>query len=93
MFERNLSADEVSYVIQHGQVVRDKGQRAGARSYFLSSKRVPVADKADHRVQQLVNTTVLVDEVNGVILTVYRNKNGLKDHSRKQKYNRRDPVA
>lgn len=76
------------YVVVHGKVSRARSQRAGARVYFLSKDSVPESDKAGHRIQQIVNTTVVVDETTDVILTVYRNENGLKDHSRKEKYNR-----
>jgi hypothetical protein len=86
MVQRHLSEEEVSYVIQHGSHARAISQRAGARAYFLTKHNIPQQDRSNHRIQQIVHTIVLVDEREEEILTVYRNKNGLKDHRRKQKY-------
>lgn len=59
---------------------------------FLGERDVPAKDRSNQRIAQLVNTAVLIGH-DGVILTVYRNKNALKEHRRKSKYNRHKSVA
>lgn len=83
--QRNLSYDEIQYVIQYGQQVNN----AGTCEFFLGRNDIPRSDRARQRIAQLEGTVVLVDMQTGVILTVYRNrKNGLKSHRKKTKYNR-----
>lgn len=83
--QRNVSESEVQYVLRHGASTH----RAGAQAYFLGRRNIPENDRRNQRVAQLVGTTVLVDVKTGAILTVYRNAQGLKDHRRKSKCNRR----
>ncbi len=83
--QRNLSYEEVQYVIRHGRQV----QNAGTCEFFLGRNDIPPGDRARQRIAQLEGTVVLMDIQTGLVLTVYRNrKNGLKNHRRKAKYNR-----
>ncbi len=83
--QRNLSDDDIAYVIRHGRV----SYRAGAKLYFLAANDVPRADRRNERVSQLIGTSILttMDNDRLVIITVYRNrKDGLKDHRKKRKF-------
>ncbi|HVO41015.1 MAG TPA: DUF4258 domain-containing protein [Aggregatilineales bacterium] len=85
MAQRNLSHQDIGYVIQYGRKIHN----AGALNYFLGFRDIPLADRADQRVAQLVGTLVLVDVKQGEILTVYRNNDGGKGQRKKAKYRRR----
>lgn len=72
MAQRNLSTEDVEYVIQFGFRVRS----GGALHYFLRHNDIPAGDRK--RAQRLEGTTVLMDRSGQNIITVYRNRRGLK---------------
>ncbi|MBI3957297.1 MAG: DUF4258 domain-containing protein [Chloroflexi bacterium] len=80
MAQRNLSAEDVEYVIQFGYLVRS----GGALHYFLRYDDIPKVDRK--RVQRLEGTTVLMDRSGQFIITVYRNRRGLKVLRQKVKW-------
>ena len=80
MAQRNLSTEDVEYVIQFGCRVRS----GGALHYFLRHDDIPTGDRK--RVQRLEGTTVLMDRSGQFIITVYRNRRGLKVLRQKVKW-------
>ena len=80
MAQRNLSAEDIEYVIQFGCPVRS----GGALHYFLRHEDIPQADRKS--VQRLEGTTVLMDRGEQYIITVYRNRRGLKEIRQKVKW-------
>jgi len=80
MAQRNLSTEDVAYVIQYGYRVRS----GGALHYFLRHDDIPKVDRK--RLQRLEGTTVLMDRSGQFIITVYRNRRGLKDIRQKAKW-------
>ena len=80
MAQRNLSAEDVEYVIQFGCPVRS----GGALHYFLRHDDIPKADRK--RAQRLEGTTILMDRSGQFIITVYRNRRGLKVLRQKVKW-------
>jgi len=80
MAQRNLSAEDVEYVIQFGCRVRS----GGALHYFLRYNDIPKSDRK--RVRRLEGTTVLMDRSGQYIITVYRNRRGLKGIRQKVKW-------
>lgn len=80
MAQRNLSAEDVEYVLRHGCRVRS----GGALHYFLRADDIPTADRK--KVERLEGTTVLMDRWGQYIITVYRNRRGLKGIRRKVKW-------
>lgn len=80
MAQRNLSAEDVEYVIQFGCPVRS----GGALHYFLRHADIPKADRK--RAQRLEGTTILMDRSGQFIITVYRNRRGLKVLRQKVKW-------
>lgn len=91
--QRNISRNDVLYVLQHGR----RYWNAGTLMYFLGRRDIPAHDRADQRVRQLVGLCVhtrLVETDTLLIVTLYHNeKTGLKDHRRKQKFDRRNYAA
>jgi len=80
MAQRNLSAEDVEYVLRFGCRVRS----GGALHCFLRHDDIPKADRK--RAQRLEGTTVLMDRSGQSIITVYRNRQGLKEIRRKVKW-------
>ncbi|HRJ42581.1 MAG: DUF4258 domain-containing protein [Caldilineaceae bacterium] len=79
MAQRNLSTEDVEYVLQFGYRVRS----GGALHFFLRFDDIPKADRK--RAQRLEGTTVLMDRSGQFIITVYRNRRGLKGIRQKVK--------
>jgi Domain of unknown function (DUF4258) len=80
MAQRNLSTEDVEYVLQYGCRVRS----GGALHYFLRSDDIPRRDRK--QAQRLEGTTVLMDRNGQIIITVYRNRRGLKEIRQKVKW-------
>jgi hypothetical protein len=80
--QRNLSEDEVNFVIQNGEMTR----RTGAIFFLLRRRDIPKQYARDQRIARLVGTTVLVDKEWSVVITVYRNDEARKKDRRKSKY-------
>jgi len=81
--QRNLSKDDLEYVLHHGT----KCHKAGACFYFLAGKDIPAEDRKDNEIARLEGTTLVLDPGQTTIVTVYRNREkGLKRIRRKQDY-------
>ena len=80
---RNLSAEDLEYVLQHGHRLRV----AGVRIYHLRRRDIPYTDQRISRVSQLEGTTILVSRDNTVI-TAYRNRECLHRELQKTKWRR-----
>jgi len=81
MAQRNLSEEEISYVLLHGQA----WHKAGAVITHLRRKDIPQADRGR---QELIGATVVIEPDNRqTVLTVYRNRRaGLGKIKRKPDY-------
>jgi hypothetical protein len=78
MSQRNVSREDVLFVLQHGMVEH----RAGAALYFMGKRRIP---SGIAHAERLEGIAVLCR--GNQVITVYRNrKRALKDHRRKPKY-------
>lgn len=78
---RNVAPDAVEYVLAHGRMVR----RTGVMFYFLGWRDIPTCDRCASWATRLEGVTVVVAPDGGVI-TVYRNRDGLRAIERKMKY-------
>jgi hypothetical protein len=85
---RNVEPDAVTYVLEHGRMIR----RTGVIFYFLGRKDVPPSDRCMSWATRLEGTTVL-QAANGAVITVYRNREGLRTIQRKMKYRLPDLAA
>lgn len=78
---RNVAPNAVEYVLAHGRMVR----RTGVRFYFLGRRDIPACDRCASWATRLEGVIVVVAPEGGVI-TVYRNRHGLRAIERKMKY-------
>ena len=88
---RNLSDQDVRFVFEHGRRMRC----AGALHVFLGRRDIP-ADKEIHsRFAHLEGTMLVMDDTQGevILITAYRNRQGLRRLRVKAKYDRCDGQA
>ncbi|MGE5335224.1 MAG: hypothetical protein ACM3N4_11030 [Nitrososphaerota archaeon] len=78
---RNVAPDAVDYVLAHGRML----QRTGVMFFFLGRRDIPSCDRCASWASRLEGTIVIVAE-NGEVVTVYRNRQGLRPIARKMKY-------
>jgi hypothetical protein len=84
--QRNLSDQDVQFVLEHGRHVRC----AGALHVFLGRKDIPKSKELRSRFARLEGTTLVMDDTREepVLITVYRNRRALKQIRLKAKYDR-----
>jgi hypothetical protein len=77
MAQRNISWDDIHFVLQYGQ----RFHKAGAIHIFLRSRDIPQEMRAKKRFSRLEGTTIVVSRDDlGSIITVHRNRrNGAKN--------------
>ena len=80
---RNLSVEDLEYVLQHGHRLRV----TGVRIYHLRRRDIPYTDQRISRVSQLEGTTILVSRDN-IVITAYRNRACLHRELQKTKWRR-----
>ncbi len=80
--QRRFSKNEIAYILRYARVIR----KTGVRFYFLGSKDVPPADMRLPGVQRLIGATLLVGEDGPTIVTMYKNREALKEIKRKTKF-------
>jgi hypothetical protein len=78
---RNIAPDAVEYVVAHGRKI----QRTGVTFFFLGRRDIPPDDRRASWASRLEGTIVLLTSDDDVI-TVYRNRRGLRAIQRKMKY-------
>jgi hypothetical protein len=73
--QRNISPDEVEYIMTYGQIFH----RAGAVIYFLRKRDIPEEDQVYASRVRLVGTALIFSQDNNSLITIWRNrKSGLK---------------
>jgi hypothetical protein len=70
MSQRNLSPQDVGYVIAYGE----KYRQAGALIYFLRKRDIPWWDQDQDRWTRLVGTAVILTKDGRRVITVWRNR-------------------
>ena len=84
--QRNLSRDEIEYVISNGK----EYHKAGAVIYFLRSRDIPENEKQIGKIARLEGTAVIMNREKTIVITAWRNvKHGLKVIRCKSEYSRR----
>ena len=78
---RNVAPDAVDYVLTYGRMIR----RTGATFYFLGRRDIPPCDRRASWASRLEGSIVIVAP-DGVVITIYRNRRGLRPIARKAKY-------
>ncbi len=87
MCQRNLSSDDVEFILKHAC----PQYRTGIRFYRLLKKDLPRDLEGNSPRRRLVGTTVLVCQCDCVI-TAYRNEQAHKRDRRKTPYDYRDCI-
>jgi hypothetical protein len=83
MAQRNLSDEEVAYVLLYGQT----WHKAGAVISYLRRKDLPHVAQTDQRWQQLIGAAVVMTADERIVLTAYRNRqSGLRNIKCKPDY-------
>lgn len=79
--QRNLSPEQVDYVLEHGVEV----QRTGVTFYVLRERDVPPTHRRNDRYAKLAGTVLLVAR-GGTLVTAYRHRNAPHHVGKKCKY-------
>ncbi len=84
--QRNLSEQDVQFVLAHGRRYRC----AGALHIFLGHRDLPTDKMTYQRFSHLEGTTLVLDDTyaEAVLITAYRNRNATKQIRSKRKYER-----
>jgi hypothetical protein len=77
MAQRNISFEDIVFVLEHGR----KLHKAGAVFFFL--RRCDIPGQRWQRCGRLEGTTVVLSRETATIITVYRNRQGLRRVKRK----------
>lgn len=82
--QRNLSYDEICFIVRHGRRIR----RTGVIYCQLQANCIPADLSPQHPFQRLVGATVVLNNAGTSVITVYRNGSAFKKDRRKSKYAR-----
>ncbi|MCB9452608.1 MAG: DUF4258 domain-containing protein [Anaerolineaceae bacterium] len=80
--QRNLSHDEIQFIIAYGRLER----RAGIEFYQLRQKDLPPDLPANDPRHRLVGSTVLLSKNMAQVVTAYRNGRAFRRDRQKSKY-------
>lgn len=81
--QRNLSDEDVAFILEHGRELRN----SGVLHVFLGRRDMP-DEQTFRRYQHLEGAVLVLDDAHDlpVLITVYRNRRGLKRIRRQTKY-------
>ena len=88
MAQRNVSPDDLEYVLEHGERINT----TGITIYILRKRDIPEDDRNKSKITRLEGTVVLTGfahEGGLEIITAYRNKSACKAVRSKAKYDHR----
>jgi len=81
--QRNLSVEDVWFVIDHGVPIN----RAGATFFFLGKGNIPSDLRSKNQYARLEGTVVVTNSDNHFVITVYRNRQtGFREIRSKETY-------
>lgn len=80
MAQRNLSLDDVRYVLEYAH----KLHKAGALIFYLRKKDIPPWDRSNARLSRLAGTAVVAARDGRVIVTTWRNLRSGLHHLKKK---------
>ena len=88
MAQRNISLDDLEYVLEHGERVH----KTGVTIYILRKRDIPQNDRKKSEITRLEGTVVLTgfsQDGNLEVITMYRNKSAFRTLRCKEKYDYR----
>jgi hypothetical protein len=84
MSQRRISPSDIEYVMRYGEKI----YRAGMAHFYLGRRHIPLNDRANDRINNLVGITILIESGTlSEVVTVYRNRRGTKKIRSKAKFN------
>lgn len=83
--QRNLSYDEILFIVEHGKRLHG----AGGIFCRMYRNRLPDDLPANHPYQRLVGSTVLLCPCGHYVITLYREDGAFRKDARKPKYDHR----
>jgi hypothetical protein len=86
--QRNVSDDDVEFVLRFGHRMR----RTGVIYYALREKDLPSDLPGSDPRRRLVGTTVMLCKCGTTVITVYRNQRAFKRDKRKTKYEMNESI-
>jgi hypothetical protein len=84
--QRNLSLDEIVFVVEHGELLRN----TGVIFREMRRKDMPSFIPANHPYQRLVGTTIVMCKCGHYVVTLYRKAEAFHKNRRKTKYSRHE---
>ncbi|MFN8472511.1 MAG: DUF4258 domain-containing protein [Anaerolineae bacterium] len=89
MAQRNLSQDDVQFVLRYGQQLH----RAGALFVYLRGKDIPKPERRNTSISRLEGTAIVLSSDGEIVATVYRNRERGLSHIRRKSRNAFDTEA
>ncbi len=83
--QRNLSYDEICFIVEHGKHIR----RTGVIYCQMHTQRIPADLPPQHPYRRLAGSTVVLSGAGDRVITVYREARAFKRDRCKTKYGRR----
>lgn len=80
--ERNLSSDDLNFVLSYGERLR----RTGVIFCQLRKKDIPQDKQTFQRYGRLVGTTIVLCSCGSSVITLYRNEKAFRKDQSKSKY-------
>ena len=80
--QRNVSARDVTLVMDLG----DKIHNGDAIFYFLGKRNIPNEYKSYDSISKLEGTTLVISKDGTCLITLYKNKKGLRNLRKKRKW-------
>ena len=81
--QRNVSFNEINFIIQHGKLLRN----AGVSFRQLREKDWPDSLPGNHAYHRLIGTTVVLCKCGLFVVTLYREEEAFRKDKRKTRYN------
>ena len=81
--QRNVSIEEILFIIQHGKLMRN----AGVSFRQLRDKDWPDELCGNHPYRRLIGTTVVLCKCGLFVVTLYREQDAFRKDQRKHRYN------
>src|SRR5690606_25971082 len=79
--QRNLSKEDIEYVMRYGRA----HHVSGSVTYYLRRRDIPADDMANDTIRRLEGTAVVLDPDRSVVITAWRDKDGLKSLRRRMR--------
>src|SRR5215813_7977751 len=84
--QRNVSLDEIAFIIEHGKLMRN----AGVSFRQLREKDWPDTLPRNHYYRRLIGTTIVLCKCGSFVVTLYREEEAFRRDQRKARYNSAD---